>query len=185
MAIQRIWVTCTPAGRTLVQEAIDEQELDWEVTPESWQAYPSPENPRVYWVGWQGEEAMRTTLETLIASVVNILGALVARVRRGPVRFRDPQMTRAQAEAGFPLPNIGPPSSTIMSLNAALWLHYRDFLLGPYDDIGLPNVVAGPIDVLTARFEAPAVAEEEPPATEPAPAPKGRKKKTPKAEPTE
>jgi hypothetical protein len=142
MAIKRIWVTCTPQGKDLVQAAIDLAGLGGEITPESWQAYPSLATPKAYWIGWQGEEAMLSTLETLI------LGILGARVRRGPIRPRDPQMTRAQAEAGFPLPNIGPPSSTIMSLNAALWLHYRDFLLGTYDDIGLPNVV-NPVETLT------------------------------------
>jgi hypothetical protein len=191
MAIKRLWATVTPAGKPLVQAAIDLAGYGGEIADSSWAPYPDLSGQgtvKLYWTGWQGDEVMHGLLGTLILGVTGALGVLVGRVRQGPVRPSNPQLTRAQAEAQFPLPNIGPPAGTIMSLNAAIWLHYRDFLLLPYDDIGLPNIIGSPLE-LTARVaagEAPAVAtEEEPPATEPAAKKAARKKTTKKAEPTE
>ncbi len=136
MAIERIWITATPSGRTLAQPVIDLAGLGGQISIESWTPYPSAEDAKLYWVGGNMEASILLALELAVLSVVG------TRTRRGPVRPSSPALTRAQVQATYPIPNIGPPAGTVVSKKAALWLHYRDFGLGPFDDDGSPGIVA-------------------------------------------
>lgn len=136
MAKVRYWITTTPLGRPLAQAAIDLLGKGDQISFESWVPYPSLEVTKLFWVGWVGEQ------EVIDAVVAALLGLTGTRTRLGPVRPFDPSAaTQAAVEAAYPLPNLGPPGGLIVSRKAALWLHYRDFLLGAFDDDGSPGLV--------------------------------------------
>ncbi len=123
MAKVREWVTVTPLGRPLAQAAIDLAGLGGEVANESWVPFPSAQDVKLYWIGWQGEETLWGQLLLAIGAIVGVLH------RRGPLRPNNPAMTYAELIAQFPLPNSGPNPSVIVKLDAALGAHYRDFLI--------------------------------------------------------
>ncbi len=143
MAVQRWWVTCTPAGRTLAQAAIDLAGLGDQVALESWVPYPAPENVKLYWIGWQGQETLWGQLLLALSGVVGL------RHRRGPVRPTDSAMSAEQLMSQFPLPNSGPLATVVVTRKAALTAHYRDFALGPFDDDGSPG--AAPASVVATE----------------------------------
>lgn len=142
MAKQRLWITVTPASKGLVQAAIDLAGFGDQIgdSPEnsSWVAYPSIADTKLYYTGGVWDTSIGDPLG------VAILGVLGSRIRQGKLRSTTPALTQAQAQASFPLPNVGPPASTVVTQNCAMWLHYRDFLLGSFDEIGFPDAVESP-----------------------------------------
>lgn len=136
MAIQRLTLTATPTGKDLAQAAINLAGLQEQVAESSWVPYPSPENPKLYWVSG----SMETDLfDQLVLVLTSLLGV---RVRTGQLRPSSPALTMAQAQTNFPVPNVGPPFATVVTIKCAKWLHYRDFgllALGGFDDDGAPG----------------------------------------------
>ena len=136
MATVRFWLSVTPASKDAAQAAIDVAGLGADVEDAAWTPYPSPESVTLYWVGSVADESIVLALEAALDTVPD------ARHRRGPVRGRDPAMTEATLIGAFPLPNSGPDPLVIVTRNAALAAHYRDFGLGALPDDGSPGIVA-------------------------------------------
>lgn len=137
MAKQRLWITATPAGKDLAQAAINLAGYGDQLTDDpansSWVAYPDIPNVKLYFAAGVWPEDVATLLGAVI------LGVVGTRIRRGKLRGTDPALTQEQAEASFPLPNLGPPGSTVVTQLAAMWLHYRDLAITPFDDPGVPD----------------------------------------------
>lgn len=152
MTVARIWVTTTPSGRDTLQNALDTNGLGDQISYDSWVANPQPDGdpmhdpsldppPELYWIGLSSDLSVILAVE----ACVDAHAAEVARHRRGPVRSRDPALTEDALLDAFPTPNSGPDPLTIVSKNAAIAAHRRDFGLGPRPDDGSPGIVAAPV----------------------------------------
>ncbi len=152
MAKQRLWITATPAGKDIAQAAINlagyGDQIGDDPDNSSWVAYPDAGNVKLYYAAGVWD----TTIATALGAV--ILGVLGTRIRVGKLRGTDPALTQAQCAASFPLPNIGPPADAVVTQLAAMWLHYRDFLISPFDNTGVPDVAPPLPDALLAKLVA-------------------------------
>jgi hypothetical protein len=134
MANLRTWITVTPAGLGQAQQALNNAGLEGEISLESWVAYPSIEDTKLFWVGLGALDATVLQVEATIDGLPGV------HHYRGPLKPNQPALTFAQIQAQFPDPASGPSSTTIVTKKAALWAHYRDEGILPFDDDGSPGV---------------------------------------------
>lgn len=139
MANVRTWITVTPLGKSALQTALEVAGFGDQFSDEpgnsSWVPYPSAEDVKLYRAGWTGDEVMAAGIETVVT--LNVAQARWGRCHLS--QFHPSNMTLAALMATFPLPLSGPSVTTLRTQKANTGLHYRDFLLGAFDDDGSPG----------------------------------------------
>lgn len=135
MAIQKVYIACTPAAQPLVQAALDASQLLSGLGLQVVTPYPSSGPVKMLFEAGNFDSTIFDAIALALAGVVG------ARVQAGDPRSVNGGMTMAQCQGNFPLPLSGPLPSVPVTRNAALWLAYRDLGLGAFDWDGSPGVI--------------------------------------------